>query len=1010
MSLDAVLARSRQRAKMTERRRFTVASDKAFEKQKMFAMQQPEDWVLRAFQAAVFSHAELVGMDTRPTQVTIGWLGGTGVMPDELDDLFKYLLTDRSDASTRHLSQLALAVVGALARKPVEVRIESVGVGQPVCMVIDAKGEARVGEPSVGIDGTYMTVVKHRSLFRRFHGVSGAAEVDRLWPMSQYSPVPLMVNPCTVHEYTRFGYVDGRGELVGRKGARRWTLWDNDRTREHRDDTLAVVVGGITIEHVRVPGLGVAGVVSDDDLRLSADQSRVARGPRWAALLHFLLPRVERHLKIEGLAAPQVHLPELREEGEDDVMVVEAPTSPVPDLLPTVPPRPPMPCPRGAGPPLLYVLPEDVAGMAADLDPLELPIQVAVLTEPQGETVRRGGRPAHRLTAGAGLAFVRRMAVADEVLAEGTVEEGGLTLTLRLHPGDGAPPWGVPQAPLPLLVRQGTRSVHCGGAGLFLPGCSAVVDGTDDVDAAVDLVQRRGLEAAEAMAAHDSDEARALLLHLVGHLGIPHLVERHGTVVLDLVLPPALTHARGVPLLGDLDLAGLLALAGTEGTAVVDDVDRVAPLEAWLGAGHLTDGSVEKGLLAAVGYDGASWVPVERLGQGGVCQVLAILPTFQPPGVPDGWARHPLPLPLFALQETARGAWSDGAVALLERVDRLADDNERLRALRPLVSVHLARMCGVTGEGLHPSMGWRVEAVAIGGLQPVAGDVLPVSLDLYLALQPDVTLPLHLDDEGDVWGAPDRHDWVVRLPVETGVVEGWVGLRRPFDATGGVFLHRSDGHVDLLSSYAERFPCHGVLRCSTRVALDGYGLLLPGLQLYRSLALWLRSHPDDPDARAYARHLVHSDVASPLVAELAPYVELQGSGLSLADWLAMSPTLRPDLQEADAPFSFVPSAVGAARWVERLQATLDVACSERVALRGLRGVGRFGADARFRGRGEDGVVRLDVWLRGADSVFEEARAVEVLLVDALRSASVTLQRLGYAIDLAAGVEVLAAGR
>ncbi len=1010
MSLDAVLARSRWRAKMTERRRFTVASDKAFEKQKMFAMQNPADWVLRAFQAAVFSHAELVGMDTRPTQVTIGWMGGTGVLPDELDDLFKYLLTDRSDASTRHLSQLALAVVGALAMDPVEVRIESVGVGLPVCMVIDAKGEARVGEPSVGIDGTYMTVVKRHALFRRFHGVSGAAEVDRLWPLSQYSPVPLMINPCTVHEYTRFAYVDGRGELIGRKGARRWTLWDNVRTREHRDDTLAVVVGGITIEHVRVPGLGVAGVVSDDDLRLSADQSRVARGPRWAALLHFLLPRVERHLKIEGLAAPQVHLPELREEGEDEIVVVEAPTSPVPDLLPTVPPRPPLPCPRGPGPPLLYVLPEDVEGMAHDLDPFELPIQVAVLTEAQGETVRRGGRPAHRLTAGAGLAFVRRMAVADEVLAEGTVEEGGLTLTMRLHPGDGAPPWGGAQAPLPLVVRRGARTVRCGGAGLYLPGCSAVVGGTDDIDAALELVQRRGLEAAQELAAHDSDEARALLLHLVGHLGIPHLVEREGAVVLDLVLPPALTHARGVPLLGDLDLAGVLAMAGTERTAVVDDVDRFAPVEAWLGAGHLTDGSVEEGVLAAVGYDGESWVPVERLGQGGVCQVLAVLPTFLPLDVPEGWARHEVPLPLFALHETVRSSWADGAVALLERVDRLAATDERLTALRALASVHLARMSGVSGDDLHPSAGWRVEAVAIGGLGSMADDVLPVSLDLYRALQPDVTLPLHLDDEGDVWGAPDRHDGVLRLPVETGAVDGWVGLRRPFDPTGGVFLHRRSGRVDLLSSYAERFPSHGVLRCSSRVALDGYGLLLPGLQLYRSLALWLRSHPDDLDARAYAHHLVHSDVASPLVAELAPYVALQGSDLSLADWLALSPPLRPDLNEADAPFAFVPSAVGAARWVERMQAALDVACTERVALRGLRGVGRFGADARFLGRGEDGVVRIDLWLRGADFVLEEPRAVEVLLVDALRSAANTLQLLGYAVDLAAGVEVLAAGR
>jgi hypothetical protein len=602
------------------------------------------------------------------------------------------------------------------------------------------------------------------------------------------------------------------------------------------------------------------------------------------------------------------------------------------------------------------------------------------------------------------------MAVADEVLAEGTVTEGGRTLTVRLHPGDGAPPWGSPQAPLPLVVRRGGRSVHCGGAGLFLPGCSVVVDGTDDLELALDLVQRRGLEAAEAVAAHDSDEARTLLLHLVGHLGIPHLVERGGTVRLDVVLPPALAHAHGVPLLDDLDLAGVLALAGTDRTARVDDVDRYGPLEAWLGPGHLVDGSVERGVLLAVGFDGEAWVPVDRLSQGGVCQVLAILPTFAAPGAPEGWSRHAVPLPLFALHETVRGAWSDGARALLERLEWRARDDARLQALRPLVSVHLARLCGVAGDALHPAEGQRVEAVAIGGLAPVAGRVLPVSLDLYRALLPDVRLPLHLDDEGDVWGAPDRHDWVVRVPVESQSVDGWVGLRRPFDPTGGVFLHRSDGHVDLLSGFAERFPAHGVLRCRTRLDLDGYGLLLPGLQLYRSLVLWLRDHPSDADALAYGRHLIHNDVASPLVAELAPFVVLQGSGLTLADWLAMATDRRPALADDDAPFAFVPSAVGSARWMERLQATLDVACATPVAVRGLRGHGRFGAKALFRGHGADGRVRLDVWLRAADSVFDESRAVEVLLVDALRAAADLLGGLGYPVDVAAGVEVLAAGR
>lgn len=1010
MSLEQVLARSRQRTRMTERRRFTVASDKAFEKQKLFAMQNPEDWVLRAFQAAVFSRADLVGMDTRPTQVTLGWMGGLGVLPEELDDLFQYLLTDRSAEDTRHLSQLALAVVGALAMKPVEVRVESIGVGQPVCLVIDADGEARVGEPAVGIDGTYITVQKHHAWFRRFHDVAPSAEIGRLWGASRYSPVPLLINPVTAYEYSRFGYVDGTADLTGRKGERRYTLWANDNTREYADDTLSIVVGGILIEQIAVPGLGMAGVVSDDGLRLSADQSKVARGPRWARLLHFLHPRVVLHLKNEGLNPPQVHLPAIDEDDADEAVAPPAPTAPVPDMIGTVPPRPQLVCPSGPGPALLYVLPDDVEQMQEDLDPYELPLQVAVLTEPQAETVRQGGRPAHRLAAGAGVAFVRRMAVADEVLATGVVEEGHLRLTLRLHPGNALPPWGRPQAPLPLVVRHEGRTVHCGGVGLALPGCSAVVEGTHDVGAAIDLVLRRGLEAAEEVAGSQNEAARALLLHLVGHLGIPHLVEGDGEVRLDVVLPPALAHARRLPLVQELDLAGVLSLAGSTDTVEVDDVDAYAALEAWLGFGHLVDGSVECGVLVAVGFDGERWKPVNRLGAGGVSQVLAVLPTFRPAPLPkDRERKTTVPLPLFAVYKKERTDWALGARALMDLAHRRARDSERLTAMLPLVSVLLARMAGRSGQDLHPADGKRVQAAAVGGLQSLGDNVLPVTVDTYRALLPDVRLPLHLDDEGDVWGAPDTHDWVLRLPVEARGVDGWVGLRRPFDPTGAVFLHRSDGHVGVLTDFGARFPAHGVLRARAQLAVDGYSLLLPGLQLYRSLAVWLRAHPDDEDARHYARHLVLTDVASPLVPELAPYVELEGGG-SLEAWLAMEPERRPPLAEPDQAFAFVPSAVGASKWVERLQAALDAACGRPVAVQGMQGHGRFGASARPWGLRDDGRVGITVWLRGADQVFQAPREVEILLLDGLRVAAATLQGEGHDVDLAAGVEVLAAGR
>ena len=116
--LDDLLARSRSPGKFVERRTFTLSREKAIEKQREFALRHPRQYVLELIQAAVFSGATYIAIDTRPHSLLMAWVGGPALGRRDLEGLFDYLFADRGDARWRHLVQLAIGVNAILQRKP----------------------------------------------------------------------------------------------------------------------------------------------------------------------------------------------------------------------------------------------------------------------------------------------------------------------------------------------------------------------------------------------------------------------------------------------------------------------------------------------------------------------------------------------------------------------------------------------------------------------------------------------------------------------------------------------------------------------------------------------------------------------------------------------------------------------------------------------------------------------------------------------------------------------------
>jgi hypothetical protein len=99
-----------------------------------------------------------------------------------------------------------------------------------------------------------------------------------------------------------------------------------------------------------------------------------------------------------------------------------------------------------------------------------------------------------------------------------------------------------------------------------------------------------------------------------------------------------------------------------------------------------------------------------------------------------------------------------------------------------------------------------------GGVASASDPVVALTLDEVRAIEraQGEQLPLRFDDPPSVWIEAEQGDWLLRVPIRYGRVRGWMGLRSPFDGTGGVLFKRGEG-MSATAPTVRQVPSHGMV-------------------------------------------------------------------------------------------------------------------------------------------------------------------------------------------------------
>lgn len=438
--LQRLLDRSRAPGEFVERRRFTLSREKAIEKQRAFALRDPKRYILELVQSAAHAQASFIAVDVHYERLTMAFVGGRTLRVKELEQLFDYLFVDRGDAETRHLIQLAVGLNALLRLRPLSIRVES-GAGDTAArMDINAKRQVTVGEPLEPIAGTYVFAQLRGSWLRRFADTKVFPEQALIEERCVYTSVPILVNGAAPFGYShtrRVNAFPGQHQLPFDTDLRHGEL--ALPRKPGVSPGFKIVMGGTWITTLQLPELGEVrmkdglerwvqqpffGVICDDTLRKTADQSDVVRDRRFTAMLRALRPLAR------ALAARLQ--PDVEYLGAADDEAVTLPAR-VPVL------GQPEPLPMSAlaelQSPLLWASPEDAPHIAEVADPAVLRARVLVLREAEAEDLART-RPKltlQRLSHGADvdLARLRLQRGAQPVTAE--LDTAHRSLCLMFH-------------------------------------------------------------------------------------------------------------------------------------------------------------------------------------------------------------------------------------------------------------------------------------------------------------------------------------------------------------------------------------------------------------------------------------------------------------------------------------------------------------------------------------------------------------------------------------------------
>ncbi|MCA9493322.1 MAG: hypothetical protein KC621_25500 [Myxococcales bacterium] len=659
--LDEILARSRAPGAFVERRTFTLSRGKALEKQREFALRHPAQYVLELVQSAVFADATYLALDARADSMLLAWVGGRPFQRNELENVLDWLFWDRGDQTHRHLVQLAVGVNALLQRKPKLLRIESGDGTTSVRLDLDAAGNATVGTPQKPIAGTYVHAVHTIGWLQRFMGSGPVDEIDLVERRCSYLPVPILVNGGAPFGYRASRHLEVFGAAHQRSfdedGRRGVVALVGNRTHASAVAGFRMVVGGVWVSTLpldqmcgKVP---LSGVLCDDRLRKTADQSDVVQDARFLRLLHAVQP-IAGELVTSALGAQAWRPPRLppipEEVQEAPAPEVEAPAEPVvelepiPDMVPAIAPRFAVGKEhlgaRGEGP-LFRVDPAQAEQLAEALAPHRFPWCVVVLNDGQAATLARTFEEAvpPKLATRADVDFVTRALERSIVTRDHLERVDGDELIVRLHLEGPLPDWGLgrPGVPFCVVGPEGTiehgvlregRAELAGGAGdakdrelvgppLDLPRISLLLrterrDGKLGSHHVQDAREAARLLVGDASAPSE----QALLAALLGDRAIPQLVAGPDGPTLAIAPPPGWS-----PGLADLPLPGGITLRDMAATVERGEVLRVRdgdglpgvlePLERKLGFGHLAPPSLRRAFVAGVARSGGAWREID---------------------------------------------------------------------------------------------------------------------------------------------------------------------------------------------------------------------------------------------------------------------------------------------------------------------------------------------------------------------------------------------------------------
>jgi hypothetical protein len=901
-SLDSLLERGRQPGAFVERRRFTLSREKAIAKIREFSLRHPEQYILELVQSAVFAGADHIAIETRPEHMLIAFIGGRPLTLDQLEGLFDYLFADRADPATRHLVQLAIGVNAILQRKPRRLRIESGDgtVAGSVRLDLDAQGKGTIGRPTAGLRGTYLWVEHPGAWLSRFAGTKLTSEQALIEERCMYTPVPILVNTEAPFGYracrqiSLFGVPD---EEAFDTGSRRGVLAVSAPNAVRPG--VRLVVAGVWVNTHPMPLLGTApprspshpdrllmGVICDDELRKTADQSDIVQERSWHEMLHCVQPYATRLLRrtVGSKYAPPALPPLPQERPSESAGGIQGPAPeplghevrragklggvPVRDLKTLHPETP-----------VFWLQPDAEAEIGNTGDPCRFPHLVLILRPGQAVTLHNVA-PAlalHRLTTAADVEFVRgamtrrlRQVEVSLSLEQGPCQ-GELCLKLQLA-GD-RPTWALADPEeVPICVARDGQTLAIHALWLDLPGVSAVLhlSGPEaelpDPEVLAARLDHEAWRLLEAVSNWASEPAvQPLCLALLGRHARQFLVRRGTELSCEAALPPS-WGAVGASLLqapvfqtrtGPRSLADLVVF-GTVHEPRPGMVRRsLETLELRFFPGRVAWPDLQEDLIAGVGLLGERWVGLSPgdLKRPALRAVVALSAT-RSAHPPKDWkslasagptllalTRDDDPVPwdegyrtLFTnlLGWELSDNWEDSLGSRVSRNRAKTLGREALMSLAVQLgtSATAPLICGTQGDVRRSLVDWqnrpgfRISARA--GAQVSEPDTVALSPEQLIILeQAHGPLPLRFDDPPQLWedlADPNRDGWLLRQEVVLDGVRGWLGLRHPHDPTSAILVEAGN-HLQALPELAAEIPCHGLLRFDQ---MDG---LLTSVQL-----------------------------------------------------------------------------------------------------------------------------------------------------------------------------------